>query len=420
MLEYASYALVLFSLGMYVVLDGYDLGVGMLSLAAGPARRREYGEIVATAWDANESWIILAGVVLWAGLPGASAVLLPAVYLPLIGMLIAVILRGLGLEMHSAADGYRRGWALLFGGASLAAAVCQGLVLGAVLTGPRQEGGRFTGGALDWLSPYSVLCALGLVVLYLLAGAAWLQDKTEGWSRSRTRRTGRSLLAATAVLAVALGLLLPGADPQPTALDEPLRAVLFWLAVAVAVGAAAVAWSGFGRAPDWRPFAAVATLTASGLLALAALTAPVVIPPDSTVHQVASPHSSQLFLVLGVGLCMPFVLAYNAYAWRSFRGKYTAPVEPALPPLRTVPHTPAPAAAPSGAVRTVLRRTLLVVLGILATAVSQDVFGGVADWIDPLGVALLAGTALAAWVAGDRRDRRAGHFDAAPEAEHTP
>ncbi|MEV5387869.1 cytochrome d ubiquinol oxidase subunit II [Streptomyces sp. NPDC052721] len=417
MLEYAAYALALFSLGMYVVLDGYDLGVGMLSLAAGPERRREYGEIVATAWDANESWIILAGVVLWAGLPGAYSVVLPAVYLPLAGMLIAVILRGLGLEMHSAAGRYRRGWALLFGGASLAAAVCQGLVLGAVLTGPRQEGGRFTGGAFDWLSPYSLLCALGLVVVYLLAGAAWLQDKTEGWSRSRTRRTGRALLAATAALAVLLGLLLPGADPQRLQLGEPLRAVPFWLAVAVAVGAGAVAWSGFGRAPDWRPFAAVATLTAAGLPALVALTAPVVVPPASTVHQVASPHSSQLFLVLGVGLCMPFVLAYNVYAWRSFRGKYTDPVEQAPAPQRAVPRTPVAPPAPSGTVRTVLRRTLLVVLGVLATALSQDVFGGVAEWIGPLGVTVLAGAALAAWIAGDRRDLRTGCFDA--EAERT-
>ncbi|GGZ06454.1 quinol oxidase subunit II protein [Streptomyces olivaceoviridis] len=418
MLEYAAYALALFSLGMYVVLDGYDLGVGMLSLAAGPERRREYGEIVATAWDANESWIILAGVVLWAGLPGAYSVVLPAVYLPLVGMLIAVILRGLGLEMHSAAGGYRRGWALLFGGASLAAAVCQGLVLGAVLTGPRQEGGHFTGGAFDWLSPYSLLCALGLVVVYLLAGAAWLQDKTDGWSRSRTRRTGRALLAATAALAVVLGLLLPGADPQHLRLDEPLRAAAFWLAVAVAVGAGAVAWSGFGRAPDWRPFAAVATLTAAGLLALVALTAPVVVPPASTVHQAASPHSSELFLVLGVGLCMPFVLAYNVYAWRSFRGKYTDPVEQVLPPLRAVPRAPVAPASPSGTVRTVLRRILLVVLGILATALSQDVFGGVAEWIGPLGVTVLAGVALAAWIATDRRDLRSGCFDA--EAERTP
>lgn len=419
MLEYASYALVLFSLAMYVVLDGYDLGVGMLSLAARPERRREYGEIVATAWDANESWIILAGVVLWAGLPGAYAVVLPGVYLPLTGMLIAVILRGLGLEMHSAAGGYRRGWALLFGGASLAAAVCQGLVLGAVLTGPQQRGGVFTGGAFDWLSPYSVLCALGLVFVYLLAGATWLQDKTEGWSRSRARVTGRSLLAATAVLAVVLGLLLPGADPQRIQLGDPGRTVLFWLAVGAATVAAVVAWFGFGRRPDWRPFAAVVTMTVCGLLGLVALSAPVVVPPALTVHQAASPHSSQLFLVLGVGLCMPFVLAYNVYAWHSFRGKYTGPVERPIVSLPTRAQPPAAPAAPVGGARTVARRILLSVLGILAAALSQDVFGGVADWIDPVGITVLSVVALAAWVLGDRRDQRAGYFQADPGAERT-
>ncbi|TDT94159.1 cytochrome bd-I ubiquinol oxidase subunit 2 apoprotein [Streptomyces sp. 846.5] len=412
MLEYASYALVLFSLAMYVVLDGYDLGVGMLSLAARPERRREYGEIVATAWDANESWIILAGVVLWAGLPGAYALVLPGVYLPLIGMLLAIILRGLGLEMQSAADGYRRGWALLFGGASLAATVCQGFVLGAVLTGPHQRNGTFTGGAFDWLSGYSMLCALGLVAVYLLAGAAWLQDKTEGWSRSGVRRTGRSLLVVTAVMALVLGLLLPSADPQQLQLGRPLRAVPFWLAVVAAVVAGAVAWHGFGRRPGWRPFAAVATAIACGLLGLAVVSAPVVVPPGLTVHQAASPHSSQLFLVLGVGLCMPFVLAYNIYAWRSFRGTYTDPVEPPIPPLpaRTYPLAVPPES--SGTARTIVRRTLLVVLGVLATALSQDVFGGVADWMGPAGVTVLACTALAAWIVGDRRDRRAGYFHA--------
>ncbi|MGW4736033.1 cytochrome d ubiquinol oxidase subunit II [Streptomyces shenzhenensis] len=417
MLEYAAYALVLFSLGMYVVLDGYDLGVGMLSLAAGPERRREYGEIVATAWDANESWLILVGVVLWAGLPGAYAVLLPGVYLPLIGMLIAIILRGLGLEMHSAAGRYRRGWALLFGGASLAATVCQGLVLGAVLTGPHLRNGAFDGGALDWFSPYGVLCALGLVVVHLLAGAAWLQDKTEGWSRSRVRRVGRSLLLGTGVMALVLGLTLRGADPQQFPLHQPVRAVLFWLAVAVAAAAGAVAWYGFGRGPDWRPFAAVATMTASGLLGLAALTVPVVVPPGLTVHQVASPHSSQLFLVLGVGLCMPFVLAYNIYAWRSFRGKYRAPVDSSVPPppARTRPRTPAPAA--TGGPRTIVRRVLLTVLGVLAAALSQDVFGGVSALIGPIGVTVLGCAALAAWIVGDRRDARAGCFDADTGAE---
>lgn len=417
MLEYASYALVLFSLAMYVVLDGYDLGVGMLSLAARPERRRQYSEIVATAWDANESWLILVGVVLWAGLPGVYAVVLPSVYLPLIVMLVSIILRGLGLEMQSAADGYRRGWALLFGGASLATTLCQGLILGALLTGPVQRNSTFEGGVFDWFSLYSVLCALGLVAVYLLAGAAWLQDRTEGWSRSGARRTGRVLLLVTAAMAVVLGLTLHGADPQQFHLGQPTRAVFFWLAVAGAAAACAVAWHAFGRRPDWRPFAAVAAVIVCGLLGLVAISVPVVVPAGLTVHQAASPHSSELFLVLGVGLCMPFVLAYNIYAWRSFRGKYTAPVESPLPPLPDRTQPPAASRERTGALRTIVRRTLLVVLGTAAVGVSQDIFAGVADWIDPIGVAVLCCTALAAWIVGDRRDERAGYFDADSRAE---
>lgn len=412
MLEYASYALVLISLTMYVVLDGYDLGVGMLSLFTRGERRRDYAELIATAWDANESWLVLAGVALWAGLPGVYATVLPGVYLPLIGLLVSIILRGMGLEFQSAAPHYRRGWALLFGAASATATVCQGLVIGGVLSGLRQRDGSFHGAAFDWFTPYSVLCALGLVALYLLAGAAWLQDKSEGEARDRAGRAGRPLLAAAAAASLILGSGLEVADPQHFRFDEPVRATLFWLAVSAAVGAGALAWHGFGRRPDWRPFVGVLAAEVFGLLALVAATAPVIVPPDLTIHQASSPHGSQLFLVIGVGLCMPVVFGYNAYAWWVFRGKYRQPAEPPLPPLTSrtaaVEHQPGPE---SGRVLVTVRRVLLTVLGIALAAVSQDVFGGIADWIDPLGIALLSGTALAGWIAGDRRDRRQGAFE---------
>ncbi|KJK59125.1 cytochrome d ubiquinol oxidase subunit II [Saccharothrix sp. ST-888] len=414
MLEYATYALVLLSLGMYVVLDGYDLGVGMLSLFAKGERRREYSELIATAWDANESWLVLAGVALWAGLPGVYATVLPGVYLPLIGLLLSVILRGMGLEFQSAAEGYRRGWALLFGGSSVAATLCQGLVLGGVLSGLRQQGGSFTGGAFDWLTPYSVLCALGVTVLYLLAGAAWLQDKTEGEARERAGLAGRPLLVATAVAALVLGFGLEVADPARFHFDEPVRAALYWSAVAGAVAAGAVTWHGFGRRPDWRPFAGVVAAQVCGLLALVAATAPVVVPPGLTLQQAASPHGSQTFLVVGVGLCMPVVFAYNAYAWWAFRGKFTQPPQAPLGPLRVREGEVVRARPERGGAVVLVRRAVLTVLGIGLAAVSQDVFGGVADWIDPVGVALLSAAALAAWIAGDRRDHRDGVFDLDP------
>ncbi|GAB7188407.1 cytochrome bd-type quinol oxidase subunit 2 [Kitasatospora sp. Ki12] len=411
MLEYASYALVLLALGAYVLLDGYDLGIGILSLFdRSDRRRKEYNELIATAWDANESWIVLAGVALWAGLPDVYSTVLPGVYLPLVVMLLAVVLRGTAIELQSAVPGYRRGWGLVFGLASLVATVCQGLVAGAVLSGPPHSGGAFTGGAWDWLTPYSVLCALGLVALYLLAGAAWLQDKTTGTAHSWAGRLGRPLVLAVAAAGLVLGFGLRFADPQPLRFDQPLRAALFGLAVAAAAVCAAIAWHGFGRRPDWRPFAAVAGAEAAGLLALVAATAPVVVPPDLTVHAAAGPHGSQLFLLIGVGGCMPVVLAYNVYAWWIFRGKFSRP------PAASVPAGPpgSAAAAAAGDGRwavVVVRRVLLTFLAVAAAAVSQDVFGGVRVWIGPAGVAVFAVTALAVWIRSDRRSAAAGDFD---------
>ncbi|MET7493258.1 cytochrome d ubiquinol oxidase subunit II [Streptomyces sp900116325] len=419
MLDFASYALVLLALGAYVLLDGYDLGIGILSLFdRSDQRRKEYNELIATAWDANESWIILAGVVLWAGLPGVYATVLSGVYLPLIVMLLAIVLRGTAIELQSAAPGYRRGWGLVFGISSLVATVCQGLVAGAVLSGLPHRGGVFSGGTWDWLTPYSALCALGLVAVYLLAGAAWLQDKTTGTAHERAGRLGRPLILAVAVAGLVLGFGLRLADPQHLRFDQPLRATLFGLAVAVAVVCAAIAWYGFGRRPDWRPFAAVAGAEAAGLLALVAATAPVVVPPDLTVHAAAGPHGSQLFLLIGVGGCMPVVLTYSIYAWWVFRGKFSQP--PAYPdaagPSDTAAATEqsAPVAPPASddpwAVL-VARRVLLTLLAVAVAAVSQDIFGGVRVWIDRVGVALFAVTAFAVWIRSDRRSSAAGEFD---------
>ncbi|MFF8374291.1 cytochrome d ubiquinol oxidase subunit II [Streptomyces lydicus] len=418
MLEYASYALVLLALGAYVLLDGYDLGIGILSLFdRSDQRRKEYNELIATAWDANESWLILAGVALWAGLPDAYATVLPGVYLPLVVMLLAIVLRGTAIELQSAAPGYRRGWGLVFGISSLVATVCQGLVAGGVLSGLPHRGGAFTGGTWDWLTPYSVLCALGLAAVYLLAGAAWLQNKTTGTAHERAGRLGRPLILVVAVAAPVLGFGLQLADPQHLRFDQPLRATLFGLAVAVAVVCAAIAWYGFGRRPDWRPFAAVAGMEAAGLLGLVAATAPVVVPPDLTVHAAAGPHGSQLFLLIGVGGCIPVVLTYHLYAWWVFRGKFAqppahtdaaGPSDTAAPAEQAVPAAPAAGDGPWVAVAT--RRVLLTLLAVAVAAVSQDVFGGVRVWIGPVGIALFAMTALAVWIRSDRRSAAAGEF----------
>ncbi|MGF6915377.1 cytochrome d ubiquinol oxidase subunit II [Kitasatospora sp. MAP12-15] len=417
MAEYASYALILFALGAYVVLDGYDLGIGILGLFdRSDERRKEYTELVATAWDANESWIILAGVTLWAALPGVYATVLPGVYLPLVVMLLAFVLRGLGLEMQSSAPDYRRGWGRLFGISSLVVTLCQGLVVGAVLGGLPQHGGVFDGGALRWLTPYSVLCALGVTALYLLAGAAWLQAKTQGDARRRAARLGRPLLAVTVAACLVLGFGLEVADPQRFRFDQPLRAVLFGLLVAAAAGCGTVAWYGFGKEPDARPFVAVLCAQVAGLLALVTATAPVVVPPGLSVQAAASPTGSQVFLLIGVGCCMPVVLAYNIYAWWVFRGKYRPPAPAALA-VRAKPvdaHTDLTVShvtADEPDLRALPRRVGFTVLGLGVVAVAQDVFGGQSEWIAPVSLVLFSSVSLTAWLVGDRRAAAAGEFD---------
>ncbi|MDH6578212.1 cytochrome d ubiquinol oxidase subunit II [Kitasatospora sp. MAP5-34] len=417
MAEYASYALILFALGAYVVLDGYDLGIGILGLFdRNDERRKEYTELVATAWDANESWIILAGVTLWAALPGIYATVLPGVYLPLVVMLLAFVLRGLGLEMQSSAPGYRRGWGRLFGVSSLVVTLCQGLVVGTVLSGLPQHGGVFDGGALRWLTPYSGLCALGVTALYLLAGAAWLQAKTEGSARRRAGRLGRPLLALTVAACLVLGFGLEVADPQHFRFDQPLRAVLFGLLVAASAGCGALAWYGFGREPDARPFIAVLCAQVAGLLALVTATAPVVVPPGLTVHAAASPVGSQVFLLIGIGCCMPVVLAYNIYAWWVFRGKYRPPTPTALavPAKRVEVHidlTVSHIVVKETGLWTVARRVGFTLLGLGMLAVAQDVFGGQGEWIAPVALVLFSAGSLTAWLVGDRRAAAAGQFE---------
>ncbi|MFB7779559.1 cytochrome d ubiquinol oxidase subunit II [Streptomyces bauhiniae] len=426
MVEYAAYALILFALGAYVILDGYDLGIGILSLFdRNDQRRKEYNELIATAWDANESWIILAGVGLWAAMPAVYATVLPGLYLPLIVMLLAIVLRGMSIEFQSAASDYRRGWGALFGAASLVATLCQGLVVGGVLSGMTSRNGVFHGGPLDWLTPYSVLTALGLTLVYALAGAAWLQDKTEGIAHRRAGRQGRPLILATVLACVVLGFGLHLADPQQLRFDQPLRTALCAAAVAVAAACAGTAWYGFGRRPDWRPFVAVLVMEAAGLLALVAATAPVVVPPGLTLQEASSPHSSQLFVLIGIGGCMPVVLTYNIYAWWVFRGKATVPPEAAPEPVRPVPpgtRPSAPAAERTDGhpVVTVVRRAGLVVLGVGVAAVAQDVFGSKGEWIGPVGITAVSLAALAAWLWSDRRAMAAGEFGPEPERTEGP
>ncbi|MGW7203093.1 cytochrome d ubiquinol oxidase subunit II [Streptomyces sp. NPDC054837] len=316
---------VLFCLLMYVVLDGYDLGVGVATLfERDPAHRRHMLESVAVGWDGNETWLILLGVALWAGFPLAFGTLLPHAYLPLTVMLFSLIVRGVSVEMASQAPPAPR-WTAAFGVASLLAAFTQGFALGTLTSAVHLRGDVYTGSAFGAFSWFCVLSGLTVTAAYTALGYAYTKHKSSGLLRASAARRGA---VATGVGGVLLVLVLVTVDTTaaPLNLDSPGRAVAFAVLLLFAAGGGATSlvtfpWKRRTGAADSLPLGGLVVATVSVFLALAVARFPVLLPPHLTVDGTAGPHPTMVFILVGIGLNMPLVLAYNVFAHRAFAGK---------------------------------------------------------------------------------------------------
>ena len=312
------------SLSMYVALDGYDLGVGILMLTDRDATRcKEMMEIIATAWDGNESWFVLLGIALFAGFPLAYSIILPAFYIPMILMLLSLIFRGMSLEFQSLSTGYQRNFGLAFSLGSLVAAFCQGLMVGAFVTGIPVRDGHFAGTPFGFLSGFSLLTGLFFVCSYCLTGASWLNDKMEGEPGDSAKRKGRILTPVVGVLLVAMAILVPFVSPvvgNSLSTAQLLTAIGTTL---LAVISLYITWYSLKHMGNVIPFLFAVFALALPLLNLLILNYPYVVPRTVTFWQAAAPQSSINFLLIGVGCCIPIVLAYNTYAYYVFRGKFT-------------------------------------------------------------------------------------------------
>ena len=328
--------LIVLSLVLYMTLDGFDLGIGMLlPFQRDPAHRRAMIELVATVWDGNESWLVLLGVALFAGFPLAYANALPALYVPVIVMLLALLARGAAFEFSSQCGHLVRAWGDTFAVASAVAALCQGLALGAVLGGLT---GAIGGGAVrpfDFLSPYSLLIALLVMALYALAGAGWMVDRAGGEVRSHAGIAGRIAGGVVAVLLLAALAITPIVSPiahTPHA-DGPI--VLAFTLLLLALLGLGVAFATLDGRHGSVPFlAAVGTLAALDLGAVA-VAYPFLLPGALTLWQAAAPPSTYNLLLGGVALCVPVTLAYTAYAYFVFRGPAVAEARAAAAPGAT-------------------------------------------------------------------------------------
>jgi cytochrome d ubiquinol oxidase subunit II len=315
---------------LYVVLDGFDLGVGILFPFAGSASDRDMMmNAIAPYWDGNETWLVLGGGGLLAAFPGAYAILMPAFYLPIMLMLLALILRGVAFEFRL--NGRRRGkqlWTIAFAAGSISAALAQGLIVGGFVQGVKVSSEAFAGGPFDWLSPYSLLTALGLVAGYALLGAAWLMVKTREGLHGDARQWVGIAAIAVAVLLAAVSLATLVLHPTIGARWGLSTAgvdfgALAQLAPIPALGAAGLAmvFLGLRRGSHRLPFAGALLVFLSGYLGLAASFFPAIVPYQVSFRDAANAPNALALLLGGVAVLAPFILGYTAFVYWLFRGK---------------------------------------------------------------------------------------------------
>ena len=321
-------ALIAFAVFAYVLMDGFDLGVGILfATVRHPGERDLMVNSVAPVWDGNETWLVFGGGGLFAVFPLAYATLLPALYMPLTGMLLALIFRGVAFEMRFKArnDNEQRRWDRSFQWGSYVAAFCQGICLGAVVQGIKVEDRAYSGGWWDWLSPFSILTGLALVTGYGLLGACWLIWKSEGELQQRCRALARRLAWGLLGFIGLVSLSMVDASGAFRNRWFTFPAAFGTLLVPLVLGVVArLFFSALRRGDEKTPLLCglgFFLISYSGLLISLW---PMMVPPHITIWDAAAPASTQRFLLVGAVVLIPIILGYTGLAYFLFRGKTQA------------------------------------------------------------------------------------------------
>jgi cytochrome bd ubiquinol oxidase subunit II len=324
-LTFIWYWIIGFGIFMYVLLDGFVLGIGILFPFFSSEEDRDVAmNTAAPIWDGNETWLVLGGMALFAAFPIAYAVILPALYLPLTGMLLALVFRGVAFEFRFKSESRRYLWNIAFFGGSLAATFWQGVSLGAFVQGFEVADRQYAGGGFDWFSPFALFTGAALVTGYSLLGATWLIMKAEGGLQERAYRFTRYLLLAVLTAIAVVSIWVPFLSPQIAErwLSWPNIALLSPAPVFTVVTGAWLWWA-LKRQHTFTPFILAMTLFFLGYAGLGISTYPNIIPPDIDIWEAAAPPESQLFLLVGVLFLLPVILGYTAYSYWVFRGKVT-------------------------------------------------------------------------------------------------
>ncbi|MDY8109351.1 cytochrome d ubiquinol oxidase subunit II [Fulvimarina sp. 2208YS6-2-32] len=315
--------IIAFAVIAYVILDGFDLGTGILFPFLGDHKNRDVAmNSVAPIWDGNETWLILGGGGLFAVFPLAYAIIMPAIYAPIIVMLLGLLFRGVAFEYRFKTVRGRWLWDVSFFIGSVSAAMAQGVALGTLVQGIEIDGRAYAGGWWDWLTPFSIATGFAVVIGYAVLGATWLVMKTEGDVARVARRQA-------VVLSVFMLMALGGVSLWMPFLEEAFFArwfafpdFFYVLPVPIFTAFAAVSlFHSLLTGAEIRPFFSALALFVLGYVGIGICFWPYIIPPSVTIYQAAAPESSQIFLLVGASVLIPLILLYTAYAYWVFRGK---------------------------------------------------------------------------------------------------
>jgi cytochrome bd ubiquinol oxidase subunit II len=315
--------LIAFAVLAYVVLDGFDLGVGILfPMIEGTRNRDTAMNSMAPVWDGNETWLVLGGGGLFAVFPLAYAIILPALYAPMIAMLLGLILRGVAIEFRWKTERGKFLWDWAFAGGSLVAALAQGVMLGALVQGIKVDGRAYAGGWFDWLTPFSLMTGFAVVMGYALLGATWLIWKTNGYVQDRAFTLSSALTLALLAAIGAVSLWTPFMQPQFLARWFGWPAILFVAPVPLmTLAAAARLVLALNDRKDVEPFVMTLVFFILCYIGLGISLYPKIVPPSITIWDAAAPDKSLGFLLVGASALIPIILTYTVYSYWVFRGK---------------------------------------------------------------------------------------------------
>ncbi|PJI90526.1 cytochrome d ubiquinol oxidase subunit II [Sphingomonas koreensis] len=318
--------IIAFAVFAYIVMDGFDLGIGILFPTFKVGQERDTAmNSIAPVWDGNETWLVLGGGGLMAAFPLAYGVVMTALYPPIIAMVLGLVFRGVAFEARWRDPDHRRWWDIAFAGGSIVASFCQGVTLGAMLQGIAIENRVYAGGWLDWLTPFSLLTGAGVVCGYALLGATWLIWKTDGSIQERAFRLAKP--AGIATLAV-IGLVSLATLNLDYAYREKwlgYPAVLLTAQVPLLTAIIAFAfYRSIRKRREARPFFLALALFLMSFIGLGISMYPYIVPDHLTIWEAAAPASSQWFMLVGAVVLIPIILSYTAFSYWVFRGKVTA------------------------------------------------------------------------------------------------